>query len=91
VLALDVDTIVPGHGPVGGKEELALMRGYLHLVYTAARQCFNAGLPEDEAVASIDVGAYRDWVDADRLVPNVTRAYGEFRGDLATAPAAVDC
>jgi len=91
VLALDVETIVPGHGPVGGKSELELMRGYLQRVYTATRECFDAGLPEEEAAASIDVGPYRDWVDAERLGPNVKRAYGEFRGDLAAPSAAADC
>ena len=91
VLALDVETIVPGHGPVGGKSELELMRGYLQLVYTAARECFDAGLAAEEAAASIDVGPYRDWVDGDRLVPNVKRAYGEFRGDLAAPPTAAGC
>jgi hypothetical protein len=54
-------------------------------------QCFDSWLSEEEAAASIDVGPYRAWVAADRLAPNVKRAYGEFRGDLAAPPTAAGC
>jgi len=79
---LDVDTIVPGHGPVGGKDELRLMLGYLELVRDGARRAFDAGAAEEEAVRAIDLGAYAAWGEADRIVPNVARLYQEFRGEL---------
>jgi cyclase len=68
---LDVETIVPGHGPVGGKRELA----------REARRCFEAGLDETEAAIEIRLGWFDRWVEPERLVHNVMRFYTELRGD----------
>ena len=40
MLDLDVDAIVPGHGPVGGKPDVATMREYLLFVEAEARKRF---------------------------------------------------
>lgn len=82
ILEMDVETIVPGHGPVGGKAELAEMRAYLQLVHDGARRCFDQGMSESEATAAIDIGAYQSWSNPERLTVNVERAYSEFRGEL---------
>src|SRR5689334_11831123 len=39
-----IETIVPGHGPVGGKAELRQMRGYLDLLWREGRKKFDAGV-----------------------------------------------
>jgi glyoxylase-like metal-dependent hydrolase (beta-lactamase superfamily II) len=83
VLAMDdVDVIVPGHGPVGGKDDLREMRGYLQLVHDGARRAYDAGASEDEARASIDLGAYESWGESERVSFNVARVYAELRGEL---------
>lgn len=83
VLAMDdVDVIVPGHGPAGGKDDLAAMVRYFELVRDGARRAFDAGASRGEAVRSIDLGEYAEWGEAERIVPNVTRFYQEFRGEL---------
>jgi cyclase len=79
----DVDTIVPGHGPVGGKQDLRVLRGYLQLVHDAARRAFDAGVPEKEATDSIDLGEYAGWAEANRLGPNVERVYAELRAEIS--------
>lgn len=79
---IDADVIVPGHGPVGGKDDLRRMRTYLQLVRNGARRAFDAGALEREAVAAIDLGEYAAWGEADRIAPNVARLYQEFRGEL---------
>ena len=76
--ALDVDTLVPGHGPVGDKTGLRDMRGYLQSVREQARRAFDAGTPAGEAARAIDLGAYASWAEADRIGMNVGRMYGEF-------------
>ena len=38
ILKMDVDLIVPGHGPLGGKKELREMRSYLMLIRREARE-----------------------------------------------------
>jgi cyclase len=79
---MDVEHIVPGHGPVGGKGDLAEMRGYLALVRRQARAAFDAGLDEHAATAQVDLGPYGTWTEPERLPLNVARLYQEFRGEL---------
>jgi len=82
ILAMDVETIVPGHGPVGGKAELADMRDYLVLIQREAKKRFDAGMSAGRAAADIDLGRYRSWTDADRIANNVARLYSEFNGTI---------
>ena len=44
ILAMDVDVIVPGHGPIGGKRELAEMAEYFQILKAEARARYEAGL-----------------------------------------------
>jgi cyclase len=80
--ALPVETIVPGHGPVGGKAELREMRGYLQSIRDQARELFDAGKSADEASQAIDLGEYASWAEPERLPLNVGRLYQEFRGEI---------
>lgn len=80
---LDADVIVPGHGPIGTKDDLRKMLGYLELVHTGASRAFNAGAPEEEAIRNIDLGEFADWTESERIIPNVARCYREFRGEIA--------
>lgn len=79
---LDVETIVPGHGPVGGKDDLRGMRGYLKSIHEQARAAFDAGRTAEEATADIDLGDYASWAEPERLGLNVGRLYQEFRGEI---------
>ena len=48
IMKMDVDTIVPGHGPIGGKKELAEMAGYFRLAAArseAALRCWHVAGP----------------------------------------------
>jgi len=81
VAAMDIERIVPGHGPVGGKEELRETREYLSLIHAQARAAYDSGSDERAAVTSINLGAYGSWTEADRLALNVHRLYQEFRGE----------
>jgi glyoxylase-like metal-dependent hydrolase (beta-lactamase superfamily II) len=83
ILAMDdVETLVPGHGPAGTKDDLRAMLGYLQLVRTGARKAFDAEVPAGEAARSIDLGEYAEWCEPERLNANVGRLYAEFRGEL---------
>ena len=72
-------TIVPGHGPVGGADEVRALQGYL-------RACAGAGGDP----ARIGPGPWDDWVGREWDVVNVERAAGLAAGDLGAAavPAA---
>ncbi len=80
----DVETIVPGHGPVGGKAELEDMLNYLRLLVREGRRAYDAGTSAGRAAAEIDLGHYAKWTDADRVAPNIARLYAEFAGTLGT-------
>jgi cyclase len=79
--AMDVATIVPGHGPICGKREVAAVRHYLEFVRDEARARFDAGLDLRAAIADIELGCYSDWSDAERIAVNVDSLYREFRND----------
>jgi cyclase len=81
VLELDADVIVPGHGPVGTKDDVRLMRDYLVLIRREARARFDAGMPVEAAAADIKLGVYASWREAERILPNVMRCYQEFRNE----------
>ena len=79
---MEIDTIVPGHGPVGGKPDLREMRGYLSTISQQARLAFDRGDPAREAATAIDLGAYASWEEPERVAFNVARLYQEFRGEI---------
>jgi glyoxylase-like metal-dependent hydrolase (beta-lactamase superfamily II) len=82
VKEMDVDLIVPGHGPVGGKQELEDEREYFEFVMAQTRSCFERGMTPEDAAQAIDLGPYRDWLDAERIIANVGVAYRELRGEI---------
>lgn len=77
---LDVETIVPGHGPICGPGLIDDMAGYLQMVQDVAAQAFPDDTPPLEVARDLDLGAYADWHDAERIVGNLHRAYDELRG-----------
>lgn len=77
ILALDVETIVPGHGPITDKAGVARMRDYLSFVEREARARFAAGLSLEDAIGDISLGKYDGWGEPERLVFNVAVEYRE--------------
>jgi cyclase len=79
---IDAAVIVPGHGPVGTKDDLRLLIRYLSLVHAGSRAAFDAGASAEDAAAAIDLGEFAEWGEPERLLLNVRRCYQEFRGEL---------
>ena len=79
---LDVQTIIAGHGPIGGKAELADMRDYLVLLKREARRRYDAKMSAGAAAADIRMGKHDNWIGPERIVLNVQRLYDEFAGTL---------
>lgn len=78
---LDVDIIVPGHGPITDKAGLAPTRRYLEMVEHEARLRFKKGMSVAEAARDIDLGEFRTWKAPERILINVDTCYRHFRGD----------
>ena len=73
-------TIVPGHGDVCGPEIIDEVLGYLRFLDGVARRGKEAGLSPLEAARETDLGPYADWLDRERIVGNLHRAYAELDG-----------
>ena len=81
ILAMDVETIVPGHGPITDKKGVAEVKGYLQYVYDEARKRYDAGMPAFAAAKDIPMDRYAAWSDGERIVVNVATIYRELSGD----------
>ncbi len=81
LLELEVDTVVPGHGPISDLSGIRETRGYLEWLTAEARARFDAGLTVEEAARDISLEAYRSWLDEERVFVNVHSLYREFSGE----------
>jgi cyclase len=70
------DTIVPGHGPIGGESDVRVLQDYL-------RACVDA----DGDPSRIPPGPWDAWAERDRDAINVERAAMLARGDFAMPPS----
>ena len=77
---LGAETIVPGHGPVCGPEVIDAVAAYLQFIQRTARDGCAAGLTPLEVARETDLGEFASWLDPERLVGNLHRAYAEERG-----------
>ncbi len=82
--AMDVEHIVPGHGPVTDKRGVAGVRQYLEYVRDQARIRYDAGMDALEAAKDIELREYSAWSDPERIAVNVDSLYREFSGSGAT-------
>lgn len=69
--------VVPGHGPVCGPEVFDATERYLRFVSESAVRARAGGLSPLEAALELDLGDYREWLDPERIVGNLHRAYFE--------------
>lgn len=81
ILAMDVVSIVPGHGPVTDKSGVRSVRDYLVFIERETRARHAAGLSAWEAAQDIDLGAFGRWMDSERLAVSVDSIYREINGD----------
>ena len=79
--AMDVDHIVPGHGPVTDKRGVEQVRHYLEYVRDQARARYDAGMSAFEAARDIELAEYSAWSDPERIAVNVDSLYREFSGE----------
>jgi cyclase len=79
LLSLDIDYVVPGHGPITDKRGIHAVRNYLALVRNEARRAYEANVPADQAARQIgsDLNrmGYAEWSDGERLLVTVMVIY----------------
>ncbi|HVB62013.1 MAG TPA: MBL fold metallo-hydrolase [Ktedonobacteraceae bacterium] len=87
ILSLDVETIVPGHGPITDKQGVTELKGYFEYVYDETRKRYEAGMSAHDAARDIPLDKYASWSDGERIVVNVLSIYRELSGDTERPPA----
>ncbi len=78
ILALDVEVVVPGHGPITTKQGVQNIADYLTMLMREAKKRYDAGLSAFDAAMDIILDAYNDWTDGERIVINCATLYREF-------------
>lgn len=78
IMEMDVETIVPGHGPITDKAGVKAVRSYLAYINREARLRFDSGMDAFEAAKDIELGDYSSWGDSERIAVNVSTLYKEF-------------
>jgi len=85
ILDMEVETIVPGHGPITDKSGVENLKAYWQWAQAESRKRYEAGMPVPEAAQEMLSGPYSSWGDPERIVINVDALYREFAGDSTPA------
>ncbi len=89
VASYPAEVVVPGHGAPCDLSLVPTMVGYLEFVLDTARGGLDAGLSPLEAAQECDLGSFSGWLDHERIVGNLHRAYADLTGtgqvDIAAA------
>ncbi len=89
MLGMDIETVVPGHGPVTDKAGVVEVRDYLTTVLSAARECHANGIDAFDAAWQIvrmmqGIDATRDLREFGRIAVNVDTVYRSVDPGYAT-------
>jgi len=82
ILAMDVDVIVPGHGPLADSGAIVELKAYFEYLYSEARARHAEGMTVLEAARSIALDRWADWREPERLAVNVANIYRELSDDV---------
>jgi glyoxylase-like metal-dependent hydrolase (beta-lactamase superfamily II) len=75
ILGLDVEVVVPGHGPVTDKSGVTEVRDYLAYIDREASERFRVGMDAFDAARDIALGAFGSWSEFGRVAVNVETVY----------------
>jgi cyclase len=81
ILAMDVETIVPGHGPLAGPPAVRELKAYFEYLYEQARARHAEGMTPLQAARSISLDRWAQWGESERLVVNVATIFAELSGE----------
>lgn len=75
MLGMDIETVVPGHGPLTDKSGIVQVRDYLTFVQNEATARFNAGMDAWDAARDIALNGFGAWGESGRISVNVDTVY----------------
>jgi len=80
ILAMDIDVLVPGHGPLAEQSAVGELKAYFEYLYEQARTRHAEGMSALEAARSMSVDRWADWGERERLVVNIASIFAELDG-----------
>ena len=80
ILAMDVEVIVPGHGPLADKAAVAELKSYFEYLYEQAGGLHERGLTPVQAARSLSIDRWADWGERERLAVNLANIFRELDG-----------
>jgi cyclase len=81
ILSLDVDVVVPGHGPITDKAGVREMLDWIVYLRDEAKNRYDAGLGVEETARDLRIySPIADWIERERIVSNVNLLFREFGG-----------
>lgn len=89
ILALDVDIIVPGHGPITDKEGVRQVKAYWEYVVAHVRSCHQKGMSAKAAAYAVACSPefrrqpFAQWNSPERLIVSADTLYRNWRGNFA--------
>ncbi len=75
MLGMDIETVVPGHGPLTDKSGIVQVRDYLTFVQQEASARFEAGMDAWDAARDISLNGFGNWGEFGRISVNVDSVY----------------
>ncbi|HRE02135.1 MAG TPA: MBL fold metallo-hydrolase [Ilumatobacteraceae bacterium] len=75
MLGMDIETVVPGHGPITDKAGIVAVRDYLAYIDTEATARFHAGMDVWDAARDIALAGFADLGESGRVAVNVDTVY----------------
>jgi cyclase len=80
ILAMDIEVIVPGHGPLADKGAVVELKAYFEYLYEQARARHAEGMTPLQAARSIELDRWAQWGERERLVVNLASIFSELSG-----------
>ncbi len=81
ILAMDLELLVPGHGPIAEPAAVRELKAYFEYLYEQARARRADGMSPLDAARAISLERWADWKERERLVVNVENIYLELAGE----------
>ncbi len=78
ILDMDVDVIVPGHGPITDKAGVRRAQAYLVYLSDEVRKRYDAGMSYADTVRDIDLSPFAELGEPERIVVNVAALYRSY-------------
>ena len=80
---LDIKKVLPGHGPIAGKDLLEKQKRYCVELRRQVKAGIDAGKDEEEIIKSIDMPWYQEWTTVTPAVDNIKHVYAELTGRIS--------